>query len=401
MDAIMEPENPNDNITDEIRKLDIGGWSIFHRLFTRPPIQTGTFLGTYLIPWIMTAFLLYGIPLAVVWVKVPEVLFSDPDSGLNVGFLADYSVMFGYLVTLPVLVIFTLSERSMVPKRIASIISGRVTYRGEKVRDFVSSWNKRYKLVNVFGQLAGVLVALAVAFANYKIIFAQEDFTVWEAKDGQVNVAGWVYLIWQIPSFYWLGSIYISQGLATIFLLFSITRNFEIKLWPFHYDNCCGLKAVGYIGLRNQYLLAVAGLNLLALLAVNLKRGDPRTIPLLVACCVGYITLGPVIFIGPLLPFRKSMLLAKQAEQAKVSAKLQHEYTRIVNELDKNSMAKEDEDLIDRLQKLRILVNRIPVWPFDTSTLRRFFTVYIFPFLTALISLLASYIITALKTMYK
>ncbi|MHC4546175.1 MAG: hypothetical protein ACYSYL_16935 [Planctomycetota bacterium] len=71
--------------------------------------------------------------------------------------------------------------------------------------------------------------------------------------------------------------------------------------------------------------------------------------------------------------------MAKQAEQAKVSAKLQHEYTRIVNELDKNSMAKEDEDLIDRLQKLRILVNRIPVWPFDTSTLRRFFTVYIFP----------------------
>jgi hypothetical protein len=396
----MKPEKPNDNIADEFRKLDIGGWSIFHQLFTRPPIQTGTFLGTYLIPWIMTVLLSYGIPLIVVWVKVPEVLFSDPESGLKVGFLADYSVTFGYLVSLPMLVIFMLSERSMVPKRIAGIISGRVTYRGEKVGEFVSSWNKRYKIVNIFGQSAGVLVAFAVAFAGYKIIFAQKDFTVWQAKGGQVNVAGWVYLFWQIPLIYILLSIYISQGVTSIFLLFSITRNFKIKLWPFHYDNCCGLKDVGYIGLRNQYLLAAAGLNLLALLAVNIRRGDPRTLPLLVAGFLAYITLGPVIFIGPLLPFRKSMLSAKQAEQAKVATQLQNEYTRIMHQLEERSIAKKDEEIIDRLQKLKELVNRIPVWPFDISTLRRFFTVYIFPLLTALVSLLISYLIKAIGAMY-
>ncbi|MHC4749300.1 MAG: hypothetical protein ACYTFW_05440 [Planctomycetota bacterium] len=396
----MESENINDNVTEQFHKLDICGWSVFHYLFTRPPIQKGTFLRTYLIPWFITAFLLYGIPLIVVWIKVPNVLFSDPDSGLNVGFLADWSLMFGFLVTLPMLVIFILSERSMVPRRIAGIVSERAIYRGKNSSDFVSLWNKRYKIVNVFGQLGGLLVAFLASLANYKFLYITEGLTVWGGGGNKVNVAGWFFLFWQVPLFYWLGSIYISQGVATIFLLFSITRNFEVKIWPFHYDNCCGLKAVGYIGMRNQYLLAVAGLNLLALLAVNLKRGDPRTIPLLVMCFVGYITLGPVIFIGPLLAFRKIMLLAKQAEQQKVATKLQQEYTRIMNELDNGLIAKEDEEIIDRLQKLKDLVNRIPVWPFDISTMRRFLTVYIFPLLTGLVSLLVSYIITALKAMY-
>jgi len=284
----MESENINDNVTEQFHKLDICGWSVFHYLFTRPPIQTGTFLSTYLIPWFITAFLLYGIPLIIAWVKVPNVLFSDPDSGLTVGFLADWNMMFVFLVTVPMFVIFMLSERAI--------------YRGKNISDFVSLWNKRYKIVNVFGQLGG--------------------------------------------------------------------------------------------------LLAAFGLNLLVLLVVNIKRGDIRTIPLLVMASVLYIIFCPVIFIGPLLAFRKIMLLAKQAEQQKVATKLQQEYTRIMNDLDNRLIAKEDEEIIDRLQKLKELVNRIPVWPFDISTMRRFVTVYIFPLLTGLISLLVSYIITALKAMY-
>jgi len=395
----MEPENINDNVAEQFGKLDICGWSVFHYIFTRPPIQTGTFLSTYIIPWFVTAFLLFGIPLIIVWIKVPNVLFSDPKK-LTVGFLSDWSMMFSFLVTLPVLVVFMLSERSMVPRRIAGIVSERAIYRGSNTSDFVSLWNKRYKIINVFGQLGGLLVAFLASLANYKFLYSIKNLTVWGGGEGKVNAAGWVFLCWQTPLFYWLVTVYICQALATIFLLISITRNFEIRIWPFHHDNCCGLKDVGYIGMRNQYFLAVAGLNLLALLAVNIKRGDYHTLTLLVMCFTAYIILGPVIFIGPLLPFRKSMLLAKQREQAKVTTKLQQEYTRIMNELDSRLIAKEDEEIIDRLQKLKGLVNRIPVWPFDISTIRRFLTVYIFPLLTGLVSLLVSYIITALKAMY-
>ena len=396
----MEPENPNDSISQEFSRLDICGCSLFHYLFTRPPIQKETFLRTYIIPWVTTSLLFFGIPLIVILINAPNNIFRNVDSDLTVGYLDDWNVMFMYLVTLPMLVVFTLSERSMVPQRITSIFRGRATYLGKSSNEFVNSWNKIYKIVNILGHIAGIIVAVLVSLANYKADLPLAEYTGWQVSNGNVNAAGWIYLCWQIPCFYLITSIYTSQGLATIVFLFSLTRHFKISVSPFHHDNCCGLKEVGYIGLRNQYLLAVIGLNLLALLAVNLKRGDPNTIGLLVAGIVAYVTLGPVVFIGPLLPFRKSMFLAKQAEQEKIATKMQEEYVRIMQEFENSSMVKEDEELIDRLQKLKELVGRIPVWPFDTSTLRRFFTVYIFPFLTALVSLLISYLIKVLGTMF-
>ena len=394
----MESEDLSESINKEFSQLDICGGSIFHHLFTRPTIQKETFMRTYLIPWVITAFLFYGIPLIVVLVKVPDIIIRKPDSGLIVGFLDDWNMMFLTLVSLPGLVILTLSERSMVPQRIKRIISERVTSRDEKSCKFVSLWNKRYKFVNIFGQLAGIVVVVIIFYANYRLL-SVEDYPGWQVSDGKVNAAGWIYLCWQIIVFFWIISIYSSQGLATIALLFSLTRHFKIKILPFHHDNCCGLKDVSYIGLRNQYLLAVVGMNLLVLFAVDLKLGLSETAGILVAGFVAYVTLGPVIFIGPLLPFRKSMLLAKQAEQAKVATQLQDEYTRIMQELEERSMAKKDEEMIDRLQKLKELVSRIPVWPFDTSTLRRFLTVYIFPLLTALVSILISYLIKVLGEM--
>lgn len=391
----MEPEGPNENITDEFRKLDIGGGSIFHYLFTRPPIQEGTYLWTYLIPWIISALLFYGLPLLVAIMNMPNNVIRDTDSGLKVGFLDDWNLIFMSLVTMPVLVILMLSERSMVPKRIAEVISGRAIYRDKKPEEFVREMNERYKRVNIIGQVVGVFAALAFFLANYRVESAP-DYNGWQCTDGHLNVSGWIFLCWQLPLFIWMASVYIWQGFVTIALLFSITRNFEIKISTFHHDNCCGLRDVGQIGLRNQYLLAVAGMNLLALLAVNLNRGDPSTAHLLVAGVMAYVTLGPIVFIGPLLPFRKSMLTAKRDEQAKVANKLQDEYTRIMEELEERSMAKEDEEMIDRLQKLKDLVKRIPVWPFDISTLRKFLTVYILPFLTAVVSLIIHYIINAL-----
>jgi hypothetical protein len=344
-------------------------------------------------PWAVTAVLFYGIPLVVAWLMEPDILLRKP-----LGFLHDWNVMCMYLVTLPVIVILSLSQRSMVPERIAGIMRGRAIPVRDKygsMSEFVGSWNKRFKIVNLLGQLAGIVVAVAVSYANYET--ATGGYSGWQVTGGYVNVAGWVELCWQLPLFYWITVVYVSQGMALIVLLFRLTRNFEIEVFPFHYDNCSGLRIVGRLGLRNQYLLAVIGLNLLALLAVNVKRGNPRTVPLLVAAAMAYVSLGPLVFLGPLLPFRKRMLSAKQSEQAKVATRFRHEYDRIMDELQSRSMTKEDEELIDRLQKLKVLVNRIPVWPFDTGTLRRFVTAYVLPFLTALVSILINYAITALK----
>lgn len=501
----MEPEDQNDGVVRELRKLDVCGGSVLHALFTRLPTgkRKETFLKSYLLPWVITSLLFYGLPLIVALVTARNILFSGPNptlylfsassevegdsnrskipedmhkefekfqTDLNkgkipevvrqgfekkklplsqdvtvsveekgrrwlitdnlprtdkskkyekkysrysvkkeeskleihhhfpVGFLSDWNFMFMNLVTLPVLVILLLSERSMVPRRIATIIRGRTSSDYEAMAGFVSRWNGRYRKANLLGQFVGVAAAVGVVLVNHKATL-QMDVASWPVTNGSINAAGYVYEFWSIPFFYLVATIYTCQGIATIILLFSLVQKFKIKVSPFHHDNCCGLRAVGQIGLRNQYLLAVVGINLLALLAVNIKRGDPGTAGLLVGGFVAYLILGPIVFIGPLLPFRKSMQSARESEQARVATKLQYEYTRIMDELENRSIAKEDEELIDRLQKLKALVNRIPVWPFDISTLRRFVTVYILPFLTVLVSILINYLIGALKAM--
>ena len=387
----MEHVDKKDGVLCELSRLDIGGCSLLHYFFTRAPVQKVTFLKSYFLPWLITAFLFYGLPLLVALVKVPNILFDNPTSGLKVGFLGDWNIMFMYLVTLPVLVILMLSERSAVASRIAGVIQLRQNSRAKPMVVFVDFWNNVYKIVNIMGQFASVAVAVAVVLANYKTAL-MDNFNGWGVTQGAINPSGWIYLCWQLPLFYWIVGVYISQGLATVALLFSLTRNFEVAVSPFHHDNCCGLRAVARTGLRNQYLLAVVGMNLLALVAVNVRRGFPGTVPLLIAGALAYLIFGPVVFIGPLLPFRKSMLSAKEEEQAKVATRLQQEYTRIVNALAERSMTKEDEEAIDRLEKLKALVNRIPVWPFDGRTVGRFFTAYIVPVLTGLLSWLISYL---------
>jgi hypothetical protein len=46
-------------------------------------------------------------------------------------------------------------------------------------------------------------------------------------------------------------------------------------------------------------------------------------------------------------------------------------------------ITKEDEELIDRLRKVGAVIDELPVWPFDASTLRRFVTAYGLPLIGA------------------
>jgi len=38
-----------------------------------------------------------------------------------------------------------------------------------------------------------------------------------------------------------------------------------------------------------------------------------------------------------------------------------------------------DEKLVERLRKIGAVIDELPVWPFDASTLRKFLTAYVIP----------------------
>jgi hypothetical protein len=105
----------------------------------------------------------------------------------------------------------------------------------------------------------------------------------------------------------------------------------------------------------------------------------------MVAAVIAYLVLGPLVFVAPLLAFRGGMLRTKSELMREVANRLRVELQRLRGQLQSGSISKEDEELIDRLRKIGALVDELPVWPFDATTVRKFLVAYVVPVLSGLV----------------
>jgi hypothetical protein len=106
---------------------------------------------------------------------------------------------------------------------------------------------------------------------------------------------------------------------------------------------------------------------------------------LIVAAIVAYLLLGPLVFLGPLLPFRAGMLRTKSELMGEVAQRLRVELQRLRSQLKDGEITKQDEELIDRLRKVGAVIGELPVWPFDAGTLRKFLGAYVVPAASAVL----------------
>lgn len=160
--------------------------------------------------------------------------------------------------------------------------------------------------------------------------------------------------------------------------LVSIAR---LRIIPFHPDHCGGLRPVGWLGLRNQYLLTIIGLNvvLLAATVARLVQMDRTLHGLVIAACAAYVVLGPVVFMAPLLSFRSGMRRTKVELIGEVAHRLRRELERIRANLESGPVTDKDEELVLRLRSISRVLEKLPVWPFDVNTLKKFLMAYIAP----------------------
>jgi len=138
----------------------------------------------------------------------------------------------------------------------------------------------------------------------------------------------------------------------------------------------------------------VMGINvvLFALTSMLYLAAAPALYLLVGLAVVAYLIVGPVLFIGPLLPFRTGMLRTKSELMSEVAHRLRIELSRIRGELKAGAITRDDEEFIDRLRKIGSVVEELPVWPFDASILRRFLTAYVVPVAGAVLYTIGSII---------
>lgn len=203
-----------------------------------------------------------------------------------------------------------------------------------------------------------------------------------QARFGKFEPAGYFYLT--LTGLFWaVVAVYVVRSFAISKWLERMVPQFTVKVQPFHADRCGGLHPVGRLGLRNQYMLMIIGLNLSLMLVTALVYFPPKAITtwMCIVPAALYVVCGPIVFVGPLLPFREPMKQARDELRAKVSQSRQALIAQLTDNLHHRTSTAGDVEMLARQHKLEEVIDEVPVWPFDLKIRRKFVLSYVMPLL--------------------
>lgn len=364
--------------SSSLSALDTTAGSLLHRIFGRS--RQARFGGSLSLPAI------YGVAVAATFLPLLIAATLSPLS-LTVAapphrlpFLADWNVIFMFLVSFPSLVVLTVNDQRVLSGSLRSVqTDGTLTIAEADAAALCIRWKRHFQIVNWSAQALGFVIGLTVVYFNYLTYFPM-SVGYWIAENDRLLPVGFVYL-YAIFIFYSVAPVFILRGIATSIFLRDVVAHARLRMLPLHPDKSGGLRPVGRLGLRNQYLLTIFGLNVVILVIVSFHYLQvPATLyGLIAAAIIAYLIIGPIVFMAPMLSFRTGMLRTKAELLAEVALRLRVELQRLRQELNSGKITKEDEELIDRLRKIGAVIDELPVWPFDAATLRRFIAAYIVP----------------------
>jgi hypothetical protein len=309
---------------------------------------------------------------------------SEPNAELKLPFLYDLNAMFMFLISFPFVVILTATDQKILTCALNKVQSDEtIVIPDEDQNRLATCWTARFRNWNWVAQAAGLLVGGTIAYLNYRT-YARPGFGFWITHNNVLLPVGCIYL-YCILLFYAVVTIYVVRNFVISLLLRDVVAKGEIHMLPLHPDKAGGLLPVGRLGLRNQYALTVFGFNvvLMATISIHYFEVESSLVRLIVAAVVAYLLVGPVVFMAPLLPFRSAMLRNKGYLMSGVAQQLRAELNQLRLRLPKERISKEEAEFIERLQKIGIVIDELPVWPFDAVTLRKFFTAYVIPIVSA------------------
>ncbi|HET9183109.1 MAG TPA: hypothetical protein VFP59_13315 [Candidatus Angelobacter sp.] len=375
MAPAREAESSNALLT-----LDTTAASLPHRLakyysqgeVKRPPSGAKAYFATIVLSY---------VPLLIAGFFSPN-SFTTPTSSLKLPFLYDWNIAFMFLVSFPTLVRMTVTDQHVLTSALRQVQrDGILILPADAASSLSLIWGRRFRSINLYSQAVGVIVGVTVAYFNY-LVFTPPKVGFWMASQGHLTLQG-VVLLWSLCLFYGLVPVYVLRSMAVSFFLKDIVRHAQLHLLPFHPDRSGGLRPVGRLGIRNQYLLTVFGLNVVFLFIITTHylggRGPSYAIAL--AATAAYVILGPFVFLGPLLPFRAGMIRTKSELMSEVAQRLRVELDGVRTKMISGTITKDEEELVDRLRKFGAVIDELPIWPFDAGTLRKFVAAYVFPIL--------------------
>lgn len=303
------------------------------------------------------------------------------DSPAGMGLLSDYQVLvFAFLFQPTVIASFCWFPQGM-QHLYEGIAREDVFESAQVVKRSYEHLRKRFQ-VPLLVPIAAAWASFA-CFAEYYIFF-------------RPLTSSWLQIH---PEFFWfrlplefIFNFMLAMGFYdTLMLLMEIRKLFRenpVRVQPLHPDRAGGLGAVGRFTSNIGYAVGAIGL----FLTVVLFQRPPGT-ALLYNIMLGlmfavYFSMAPISFYFPLWSAHDAMLSVRDTFLRNISSEFDAVHTRLQSMRSKD--AEKNEPLLKRLRQLaeeRELIERYPVWPFDASSLRKFFGLALSPLVPILTSI--------------
>jgi len=369
----------NESLSISVVELDTTKGSFAHLLFG--------YLCRSKLAGIYSYFMVYIFAVSITLLPLIVAAFLSPlpltvrTQTLQLPFFYDWNVLFMFLVSFPCLVILTVTDQQVLTSSLKTIQFDKTITISAMDSDLLAkNWKGHFQSINLTGQALGIMVGALITYFNY-VTYTPNEVGFWIARNNSLLPVGYIYLFC-IFIFFSLIPLYVIRNVAISLLLRDIVTHAQLHMLPLHPDKSGGLRPVGRLGLRNQYLLTLLGFNVVLLVMIyhQYLTVIPESLNgLIAAAIIAYLILGPLVFIAPLLPFRSGMLKSKCQLMGEVAQRLRIELDRQLAQLQSGPITKEDEELIERLRKIGAFIDELPVWPFDAGTLRKFLTAYVIP----------------------
>jgi hypothetical protein len=305
-------------------------------------------------------------------------------STLKMPFFYDASTIFLFVVSFPCLLILTVTDQKLLSSSLSRVqLDGIVAISEANGTALAKRWYRLFRMTNLAAQAFGLAVGgIAIYF-----LFRGATTTIgsWTALDKHMLPVGYIFLYCNFL-FSAVTTVYVVRSIAVAVLLRDIVAHAELHILPLHPDKAGGLQPIGRLGLRNQYALTLLGLNIVlgGFVAYHFLNQDNDVIRFVAAAAIAYVTIGPLVFVAPLLPFRDGMMRNKAQLMNGVALRMRGELDDLRSRFQSGAITAEDAQLLERLCKIGAVIEDLPVWPFDAFTLRKFFTAYVVPIIGSL-----------------
>ena len=378
-------QTPSSNRPSMLLALDTTSGSILHKLFGYANRST---LGrTFPLSTIYIASLALTFFPLLIAVLLGPLSLSEITPTHKLPFLYDWNVLFMFLISFPSLVICIANDQNILLSSLMKVEADEsLVIDKENASRVCILWKKRFRKINYFAYTLGLIAGATVVYFNY-VAYTPASVGYWIAQNGKLVPVGFV-LLYCVFLFYCLVPLLIFRIVGVTLLLRDIVAFSRLCILPLHPDKSGGLRPMGNLGLRNQYLLTIFGLNIALMIAIPFRYlHAPITLyTLTIFAVISYIIIGPIIFIAPLMPFRKGMLAMRDELMKVVSRRMRIELDRLNLQMNSEAINKEDADSIEMLQKIASVVDLLPTWPFDASIMRRFIVAFVIPLISSLIA---------------